>query len=70
MTPKIRGFKLECMDRAAYYAAWRLHSNSIDMPDHHPEFGASPIRDRKSMAKYMEHAKSLGIEYHVFAIIR
>ena len=70
MTPKILGFKLECMDYNAFYALWRINRNSVDMPASHVEFGASPIRDRKSMADYMKHASNLGIEYHVFAIIQ
>ena len=69
MTPKIRGFKLECMNYDTWYTLWGTHRNSVDMPAARVEFGASPIRDRKSMAKYMEHASNLGIEYHVFAII-
>ena len=68
-TPKIRGFKLECIDREAYFSMWSEYRHDLHCPMAHVEFGASPIRDHNSMAAYMVEAKTYGIEYNVFAIV-
>lgn len=68
-TPKIRGFKLECIDHEAHFNMWREHRHDLHCPPAYVEFGASPIRDHNSMVTYMAEAKTYGIEYNVFAIV-
>ena len=72
---KIRGFKLEVADPDAFYQAWREHRNGNKTVEGlgfylsaQAEFGASPIRDKKSMDRFIADMLSIGIVYNVFAI--
>jgi hypothetical protein len=67
---KIRGFQIEIdAPWSKYWEArnyeWRIKKNYINS---HVEFGASPIRDKRSMNTYMECLKSHGLDFTVYAI--
>jgi hypothetical protein len=67
---KILGFQIEVNAPWDNYSAardyeWRIKKNYIDS---HVEFGASPIRDKKSMDAYMACLKSHGLDFTVYAI--
>ena len=72
-SPKVRGFTLEVADQEAFYILWRARLNkSSDTAglylSSHVEFGASPIRDKRSMDRFLQDMASLGLVYNVFAI--
>jgi hypothetical protein len=72
-TPKVRGFTLEVADQEAFYLIWRARLNrSADNTglylSSHVEFGASPIRDKRSMDRFLQDMDNLGLVYNVFAI--
>jgi hypothetical protein len=74
-TPKVRGFKLEVADPEAFHLAWRAHRNGNQAVaglgfylSSHVEFGASPIRDKRSMDRFLQDMDNLGLVYNVFAI--
>ena len=71
--PRVRGFTLEVADQEAFYQVWRARLNrSADVSNlylsPHVEFGASPIRDKRSMDRFISDMASLGLVYNVFAI--
>lgn len=72
--PKIRGFVLEVVDQEAFYQVWksRVYGNKPVNGFYlasHVEFGASPMRDKRSMDRFLSDMKSIGLEYIVYPII-
>jgi hypothetical protein len=72
--PKVRGFTLEVADQEAFYQVWRARLNRPSWYaaglylSSHVEFGASPIRDKRSMDRFLQDMDNLGLVYNVFAI--
>lgn len=69
-TPKIVGFRLECDDPAAFYIAWKTHRFGPRWFSISYEYGASPVRDKRSMLEQIKDMAALGLTYNVFPILR
>lgn len=71
-TAIIRGFQIE-IDQTGpattYRDAHRAEWNDGYYINTHVEFGASPIRDKKSMDEYLRRIASHGLQFTVYAII-
>jgi hypothetical protein len=67
--PKIIGFTLEVTDENAYREVLKTEHNQRFMCTY-VEFGASPIRDRNSMHRFIKEMADLGLTYMVYPIIR
>jgi hypothetical protein len=70
-TPKIVGFTLEVTDDNAFYEVWKRERTRTDMYfSSSVEFGASPIRDKNSMMRFINDMSVLGLTYMVYPITR
>lgn len=71
---KVIGFTLEVSDKDAFYQAWGDQMRQGLGPSGYyleetVEFGASPVRDKRSMELFLAAMSSIGLTYIVYPIM-